>query len=223
MLKQIHTNTQQMLKLLSFCSAREGTLLLTRTVRSCITCEFSFTTDSIIWLNTSPLNDESHMKEFCGSVVLVIKNDSLGDLVFRKQFLSNARNRPWEILFFKPRDPIMVANSPWIGAGPGFDSQGCVTFFHNHKNYFPNLYWIHWANTWWSDSAKSQHHCHLLKLRSRIVFYRAPNIYCAGAGTAADCDKTTANISRWPLDVEMLMLMEITFLMVAMMLLLGEL
>ena len=24
---------------------------------------------------------------------------------------------------------------------------------------------------------------------------RAPNIYCAGAGTAADCDKTTASIS----------------------------
>ena len=36
------------------------------------------------------------------------------------------------------------------------------------------------------------------------LLHRAPNIYCAGAGTAADCDKTTANISRWPLDVEML-------------------
>ena len=24
---------------------------------------------------------------------------------------------------------------------------------------------------------------------------RAPNIYCAGAGTAADCDKTTATIA----------------------------
>ena len=29
------------------------------------------------------------------------------------------------------------------------------------------------------------------------LLHRAPNIYCAGAGTAADCDKTTANISRW--------------------------
>ena len=27
------------------------------------------------------------------------------------------------------------------------------------------------------------------------MLYRAPNIYCAGAGTAADCDKTTAMIS----------------------------
>lgn len=27
------------------------------------------------------------------------------------------------------------------------------------------------------------------------LHYMAPNIYCAGAGTAADCDKTTANIS----------------------------
>ena len=35
----------------------------------------------------------------------------------------------------------MVANSPRIGVGPGFDSQGCVTFFH--KYCFPNLYWIH--------------------------------------------------------------------------------
>ena len=40
--------------------------------------------------------------------------------------------------FFKPTDTIMVANSPRIGVGPGFDSQGCVTFFH--KYCFPNLY-----------------------------------------------------------------------------------
>ena len=30
--------------------------------------------------------------------------------------------------FFNPTDTIMVANSPRIGVGPGFDSQGCVTF-----------------------------------------------------------------------------------------------
>ena len=30
--------------------------------------------------------------------------------------------------FFKPTDTIMVANSPRIGVGLGFDSQGCVTF-----------------------------------------------------------------------------------------------
>ena len=41
-------------------------------------------------------------------------------------------------VFFKPTDTIMVANSPRIGVGPGFDSQGCVTFFH--KYCFPNLY-----------------------------------------------------------------------------------
>ena len=32
----------------------------------------------------------------------------------------------------------MVADSPQIGVGLGFDSQGCVTFFH--KYCFPNLY-----------------------------------------------------------------------------------
>ena len=47
----------------------------------------------------------------------------------------------------------MVANSPRIGVGPGFDSQGCVTFFH--KYCFPNLYWIHWSITKWSDSANT--------------------------------------------------------------------
>ena len=45
----------------------------------------------------------------------------------------------------------MVARPPRIGVGPGFDSQGSVTFFH--KYCFPNLHWIHWANPWWSDSA----------------------------------------------------------------------
>ena len=45
----------------------------------------------------------------------------------------------------------MVAGPPRIGVGPGFDSQGSVTFFH--KYCFPNLHWIHWANPWWSDSA----------------------------------------------------------------------
>ena len=45
----------------------------------------------------------------------------------------------------------MVAKSPRIGVGPGFDSQGSVTLFH--KYCFPNLYWIHWAITMWSDSA----------------------------------------------------------------------
>ena len=38
---------------------------------------------------------------------------------------------------------IRVAGSPRIGVGPGFDSQGSVTFFH--KYCFPNLYWIHWV------------------------------------------------------------------------------
>ncbi len=27
------------------------------------------------------------------------------------------------------------------------------------------------------------------------LHYMAPNIYCAGAGTAADCDKTTSTMS----------------------------
>ena len=53
--------------------------------------------------------------------------------------------------FFNPTDAIRVAGSPRIGVGPGFDSQGSVTFFH--KYCFPNLHWIHWANPWWSDSA----------------------------------------------------------------------
>jgi hypothetical protein len=34
----------------------------------------------------------------------------------------------WPQVFFNPTDTIMVANSPRIGVGPGFDSQGCVTF-----------------------------------------------------------------------------------------------
>ena len=37
----------------------------------------------------------------------------------------------------------MGAGPPRIGVGPGFDSQGSVTFFH--KYCFPNLYWIHWV------------------------------------------------------------------------------
>ena len=45
----------------------------------------------------------------------------------------------------------MVATSPRIGVGLGSDSQGSVTLFH--KYCFPNLYWIHWAITGWSDSA----------------------------------------------------------------------
>ena len=53
--------------------------------------------------------------------------------------------------FFKPTDTIMVATSPRIGVGLGSDSQGSVTLFH--KYCFPNLYWIHWAITGWSDSA----------------------------------------------------------------------
>ena len=56
----------------------------------------------------------------------------------------------------------MVAKSPRIGVGPGFDSQGSVTLFH--KYCFPNLYWIHWAIiTMWSDSAIDlQQPCHIL-------------------------------------------------------------
>ena len=45
----------------------------------------------------------------------------------------------------------MVAKSPRTGVGPGFDSQGSVILFH--KYCIPNLYWIHWAIPWWSDSA----------------------------------------------------------------------
>ena len=44
-------------------------------------------------------------------------------------------------MFFKPTDTIMVAISPRIGVGPGFDSQGSVTLFL--KYCFPNLRWIH--------------------------------------------------------------------------------
>ena len=47
------------------------------------------------------------------------------------------------MIFFNPTDAIRVAGSPRIGVGPGFDSQGSVTFFH--KYCFPNLYWIHWV------------------------------------------------------------------------------
>ena len=53
--------------------------------------------------------------------------------------------------FFKPTDATRVAGSPQIGVGPGFDSQGSVTFFH--KYCFPNLHGSHWAIPWWSDSA----------------------------------------------------------------------
>ena len=52
--------------------------------------------------------------------------------------------------------------------GPGFDSQGCVTFFH--KYCFPNLYLIHWANTWWSDSAKSPTSMSSLKVIQNPAF-----------------------------------------------------
>ena len=47
----------------------------------------------------------------------------------------------------------MVAKSPRIGVGPGFDSQGSVPLFH--KYCFPNLYWIHWSITKWSDLANT--------------------------------------------------------------------
>ena len=40
--------------------------------------------------------------------------------------------------FFNPTDATRVAGSPRIGVGPGFDSQGSVTFFN--KYCFPNLY-----------------------------------------------------------------------------------
>ena len=45
--------------------------------------------------------------------------------------------------FFNRTDATRVAGSPRIGVGPGFDSQGSVTFFN--KYCFPNLYWIHWV------------------------------------------------------------------------------
>ena len=47
----------------------------------------------------------------------------------------------WSILYFNPTDTSIVTTSPCIGVGPGFDSQGSVTFFH--KYCFPNLLWIH--------------------------------------------------------------------------------
>ena len=34
-----------------------------------------------------------------------------------------------------------------------------------------------------------------LRIYFSLSDVRAPNIYCAGAGTAADCDKTTATIA----------------------------
>ena len=55
--------------------------------------------------------------------------------------------------FFNPTDAIVVTGPPRIGVGPGFDSQGSVIFFN--KYCFPNLYWIHWSITKWSDSAKT--------------------------------------------------------------------
>ena len=39
---------------------------------------------------------------------------------------------------FNPTDATRVARSPRLGVGPGFDSQGSVTFFN--KYCFPNLY-----------------------------------------------------------------------------------
>ena len=42
------------------------------------------------------------------------------------------------IISFNPTDATRVAGSPRIGVGPGFDSQGSVTFFN--KYCFPNLY-----------------------------------------------------------------------------------
>ena len=55
------------------------------------------------------------------------------------------------VIFFNPTDATRVAKSPRLGVGPGFDSQGSVTFFH--KYCFPNLHRSHWAIPWWSDSA----------------------------------------------------------------------
>ena len=53
----------------------------------------------------------------------------------------------------------MVARPPRIGVGPGFDSQGSVTFFH--KYCFPNLHWIHVkaveVEIWGSDSRPAHH------------------------------------------------------------------
>ena len=42
------------------------------------------------------------------------------------------------VKFFNPTDATRVAKSPRLGVGPGFDSQGSVTFFH--KYCFPNLH-----------------------------------------------------------------------------------
>ena len=68
------------------------------------------------------------------------------------QVVALERHRKWKLnQFFKPTDTIMVAKSPRTGVGPGFDSQGSVILFH--KYCIPNLYWIHWAIPWWSDSA----------------------------------------------------------------------
>ena len=69
------------------------------------------------------------------------KNIDIASLLYEKHRHRIAiKNWP---SFKSTTDTIMVATSPRIGVGPGFDSQGSVTLFH--KYCFPNLYWIHWA------------------------------------------------------------------------------
>ena len=53
--------------------------------------------------------------------------------------------------FFKPTDTTRVANSPRLGVGPGFDSQGCVTFLS--QILLSQLVLNPLGYTGWSDSA----------------------------------------------------------------------
>ena len=47
-------------------------------------------------------------------------------IIHLKQFTPSLGTNLFPTILYIPTDTIMVANSPWIVAGPGFDSQGCV-------------------------------------------------------------------------------------------------
>ena len=53
--------------------------------------------------------------------------------------------------FFNPTDTTRVANSPRLGVGPGFDSQGCVTFLS--QILLSQLALNPLGHSWVSDSA----------------------------------------------------------------------
>ena len=58
--------------------------------------------------------------------------------VFMKNGETNQFQHRESTFNFNPTEAVRVAASPRIGVGPGFDSQGSVTFFH--KYCFPNLH-----------------------------------------------------------------------------------